>query len=50
MNALHISGNDLTLEAVREVADQHRPVLLFADAREAVNRARSVVDKIVAGN
>ena len=50
MNALHISGNDLTLEAVREVADQRRPVLLFADAREAVNRARSVVDEIVASN
>ena len=50
MNALHISGNDLTLEAVREVAHQNRPVLLFADAREAVNRARSVVDEIVASD
>ena len=50
MNALHISGNDLTLEAVLEVADQDRPVLLFANAREAVNRARSVVDDIVASD
>lgn len=50
MNALHISGNDLTLEAVREVAVERRPVLLAPDAREAVNRARSVVDEIVAGN
>ena len=50
MNALHISGNDLTLEAVREVAAEHRPVLLSADAREAVNRARAVVDEIVASN
>ncbi len=50
MNALHISGNDLTLEAVREVAEQNRPVLLFAEAREAVNRARAVVDDIVAGD
>ena len=50
MNALHISGNDLTLEAVREVADQNRPVLLFANAREGVNRARSVVDDIVASD
>jgi histidine ammonia-lyase len=50
LNALHISGNDLTLEAVREVADQDRPVLLFANAREAVNRARSVVDDIVASD
>jgi histidine ammonia-lyase len=50
LNALHLNGNDLTLEAVREVAEQRRPVLLLADAREAVNRARAVVDDIVAGN
>lgn len=50
MNALHISGNDLTLEAVREVAVERRPVLLAPDAREAVNRARAVVDEIVADN
>jgi histidine ammonia-lyase len=50
LNALHISGNDLTLEAVREVALERRPVLLSADAREAVNRARAVVDEIVASN
>ncbi|HLV85652.1 MAG TPA: histidine ammonia-lyase [Candidatus Sulfotelmatobacter sp.] len=52
MNALHISGNDLTLEEVREVADPstRRPVLLAPDARAAVNRARAVVDEIVAGD
>ncbi len=52
MNALHINGNDLTLEAVREVAEinERRPVLLSADAREAVDRARAVVDEIVASN
>ncbi len=52
MNALHISGNDLTLEAVREVADinARRAVLLSADARELVNQARAVVDEIVASN
>ena len=50
MKALHINGNDLTLEAVREVAVQHRPVLLEPDARSAVARARAVVDKLVAGN
>jgi len=50
LNALHISGNDLTLEAVRDVAEQHRPLLLSADARSAVDRARAVVDEIVAGN
>ena len=50
MNALHINGNDLTLEAVREVATQRRAVLLSPDAREAVDRARAVVDEIVASN
>jgi histidine ammonia-lyase len=50
LNALHISGNDLSLEAVREVAAERRPVLLSADAREGVNRARAVVDDIVASN
>jgi histidine ammonia-lyase len=50
LNALHISGNDLSLEAVREVALERRPVLLAPDARESVNRARAVVDEIVAGN
>ncbi len=50
MNALHINGNDLTLEAVREVAAERRPVLLSAAAREAVERARAVVDALVAGD
>jgi histidine ammonia-lyase len=50
LQALHINGNDLTLEAVREVAAEKRPVLLAPDAREAVNRARAVVDTLVANN
>jgi len=50
LNALHINGNDLTLEAVREVAVERRAVLLSPDAREAVDRARAVVDEIVASN
>jgi len=50
VNALHINGNDLSLEAVREVAAERRPVLLSADAREAVALARSVVEEIVASN
>ena len=50
MNALHINGNDLTLEAVREVANERRPVLLAPDARDLVNHARAVVDEIVATN
>ncbi len=50
MNALHIDGNSLSLAEVREVVYQFRPVLLSADAREAVNRARAVVDDQVANN
>jgi len=50
LKALHINGNDLTLEAVREVATERRAVLLAPDAREAVERARAVVDAMVAGN
>ena len=50
MNALHINGNDLTLENVREVAVDRRAVLLSADARELVDQARAVVDEIVASN
>ena len=50
MNALHITGNELTLEAVREVAAERRATLLAPDAREAVDMARAVVDEIVAGN
>jgi histidine ammonia-lyase len=50
MQALHINGNDLTLEDVRDVAVDGRPVLLAPDAREGVDRARAVVDELVAGN
>src|SRR5438874_11240205 len=50
MKALHINGNDLTLEAVREVAVEGRPLLLAPDARERVDKARSVVEEIVRGN
>ncbi len=50
LNALHISGNDLTLEEVRAVAHERRPVLLAPDARERVNAARAVVDTLVADN
>jgi histidine ammonia-lyase len=50
MKALHINGNDLTLEDVREVAVTGRAVLLAPDAREAVDRARAVVDELVASN
>jgi histidine ammonia-lyase len=50
LKALHINGNDLTLEAVWEVAVERRPVLLDPDARAAVGRARAVVDALVTGN
>jgi histidine ammonia-lyase len=50
LNALHINGNDLTLEDVREVAIENRPLLLLPDARVAVDRARAVVEEIVAND
>src|SRR5215471_5142826 len=50
MQALHINGNDLALENVWEVAVRGRPVLLASDAREVVNRARAVVDELVASD
>lgn len=50
MKALHINGNDLALEAVREVAVGGRSVLLAPDARAGVEKARAVVEQIVAGN
>ena len=50
MKALHIDGNNLTLGEVREVALDRRSVLLDPDAREAVDRARAVVDRLVANN
>jgi histidine ammonia-lyase len=49
VKALHINGNDLTLEDVHSVAD-HRPVLLDPDAREKVQRARHAVENLVASN
>lgn len=50
MNALHINGNDLTLDEVREVAVARRSVLLAADARTAVQCARAVVDSLIANH
>jgi len=50
LKALHIHGNDLTPEAVRDVAVKRQSVLLDPDARASVGRAREVVDALVAGN
>src|SRR5689334_544950 len=50
MRALHINGDDLTLDDLREVVYERRPVLLDPDARERVQAARAIVDEIVASN
>jgi histidine ammonia-lyase len=50
MKALHLNGNDLTLEELSEVVYQKRAVLLAPDARAAVERARAVVDDILTNN
>jgi histidine ammonia-lyase len=47
LQALHINGNDLTLENVREVLYQRRPVLLEPEARLAVDRARDLVEELI---
>src|SRR5689334_21744641 len=44
MNALHINGNDLTFDHVKQVVYGRRAVLLEPDARSAVERARAVVE------
>jgi histidine ammonia-lyase len=48
MPALHLTGNDLTLEDLQQVVCHKQPVLLAPDARSAVERARAVVDDLVA--
>jgi histidine ammonia-lyase len=48
MPALHLNGNDLSLEDLGRVVYHKLPVLLAPDAREAVERARAVVDDLVA--
>ena len=50
MQALHINGNNLTLEDVRQVIYERRPILLQPEARMAVERARAVVDDLVASD
>ena len=48
MRALHINGNSLTLADVREVVYDNCPVLLDSEARQAVGRARAVVEDLLA--
>ncbi len=50
MKALHIDGNNLTLEDLRGVVYDRRPALLDPDARIGVDRARGLVDDLVAGD
>src|SRR5512141_2292777 len=47
MKVLHISGNDLTFDDFRDVVFEGRSVLLAPDAREAVDRARAVIEDVV---
>src|SRR3954469_19749199 len=50
MQALHIDGNTLTFDTLREVVHERRAVLLAPDARAAVERARTVVEELLAGD
>ena len=50
MNPLLINGNDLTLESVCEVAVGAHQVAIAEGARQAVNRARRIVEELVASN
>ncbi len=50
MLALHLNGNDLTLDDLAQVVHERRPVLLEPTARAAVDKARAVVDDLVHGD
>src|SRR5271169_521029 len=50
MKVLHINGNNLTLDDVRAVVYERRPVMLEPEARLAVDRARAVVEDVVVNN
>ena len=50
MKILHINGNSLTLDDVRDVVYERRPVMLEPQARIAVDRARAVVEQVVENN
>src|SRR5258708_38025652 len=50
MPILPLTGNDLTLEDLRQVVYDRREVSLAPNARKKVNAARAVVDKLVKEN
>lgn len=50
MRVLHIDGDQLTLDDLREVVYEQRPVLLAPDARQKVLASREVVEELVREN
>ena len=50
MNALQINGNDLSLDDLRQVVYERRPVELADSARKKVVAAREVVEKLLREN
>ena len=44
MQALHLTGDNLTFDDLREVVYDRRPVILDSEARRGVERAREVVE------
>jgi histidine ammonia-lyase len=50
MKALHLNGNELTLADLKEAVYHRRPVLLEPEARERVEKAREVVDDLLAND
>ena len=50
MNPVRLNGNDLSLEDLRSLTYERRPVLLEPDAREKVSKARAVVEALVREN
>jgi histidine ammonia-lyase len=50
MSALQISGNDLSLDDLRQVVYEQRPVELADGARKKVGAAREVVEKLLREN
>jgi histidine ammonia-lyase len=50
MNALQINGNDLSLDELRQVVYEQRPVELADGARKKVMAAREVVEKLLREN
>ncbi len=50
MPTVLINGNDLSLEQLRQIVHREANVGLASDARDKVNAARAVVDKLVSEN